>query len=143
MHSGQVARSFAAKSGSWHIASVLLPLIGARLHGWLDELVAILYVLGIYVLHLHGLALGVAIGAAIVHFSLARFTRYPQGTWGVISFRTHGFIELAEGLTVLAALWLVGGDAPLTTRAFLAIMGTSQLVAFSFSDYRWPVEPRA
>jgi hypothetical protein len=62
----------AVKSGSWHIADVLFAPIGARLHGWLDELVAILYVLGIYVLHLHGLALGQADPSRI----LQRFVAY-------------------------------------------------------------------
>jgi hypothetical protein len=133
----------AAAIGSWHIASVLFPWLGVRLHGWLDEIVAILYLLGAYSLHLHGVALGVAIVAAIVHFSLARFTRYPRGTWGLISFRTHAFIELGEGLGVLAATLLLLGDEPTVVRLFLAIMGTGQLIAFSFSDYRWPVEARA
>ena len=59
---------------------MLYPLIGARLHGWLDDLVALTYLFGILLLHL--------------------------------------------------------GDG---ARAFLALMGFTQFVAFGFSDYR-PLE---
>jgi hypothetical protein len=116
---------------------MLFPLIGARLHGWLDDLVVLIYLVGAYLVGLHGIALAAALGAASVHFGLARCTDYPQGSLKLISFRTHAFIELAEGIAVLAAALAV--DGPLVgARGFLVLMGVSQLTAFGFSDYRWP-----
>ncbi|HVR63648.1 MAG TPA: hypothetical protein VMU50_17225 [Polyangia bacterium] len=115
---------------------MIYPLIGARLHGWLDDLVALTYLAGAWLLHLRGVALAIAIAGAAVHFTLTRFTDYPQGTVKLIPFRTHAFIELSEGIAVLAATWLLAGDATVGGHAFLTLMGLSQFVAFGFSDYR-------
>jgi hypothetical protein len=116
---------------------VLFPLIGARLHGWLDDLVAATYLLGILLLHLDGAPRAAAIAGAAVHFTLTRLTNYPQGTFKLIPFRTHAFIELGEGLAILAAAALLTA-APAAARLFLGLLGLSQLGAFAFSDYRAP-----
>jgi hypothetical protein len=110
-------------------------LIPPRLHGWLDDLVALTYLAGWWWLGLTGLAAAVAWAGAIAHFLLTRFTDYPQGTWKLIPFRTHAFIELGEGLLVLAATWLLVSQVSPAGRAFLTFMGATQLVAFAFSDY--------
>lgn len=114
---------------------MLFPLIGPRLHGWLDDLVALIYVAGALALGLRGAALAIAIGGALVHFSLTRLTNYPQGTFKLIPLRAHAFIELAEGLAVLAASLAFAADRPLAQRLFLGAMGASQLGAFALSDY--------
>jgi 4-hydroxybenzoate polyprenyltransferase len=113
---------------------MLFPLIGARLHGWLDDLVALTYLVGLYALGLQGTARLAALAGAVAHFLLTRFTNYRQGTFKLIPFRVHAFIELAEGIAVLAAAVLLSGQ-PSIARLFLAFMGTSQFVAFAFSDY--------
>jgi hypothetical protein len=120
---------------------MLFPLIGARLHGWLDDVVVLLYLAGAFALGLGGGALAIAVGGAIVHFALTRLTDYPQGTFKVIPFRVHAFIELAEGLAVLAATLAFTGDRPLLQRLFLGLLGASQLGAFALSDYSTPRTP--
>jgi hypothetical protein len=114
---------------------VLYPLIGARLHGWLDDLVVGVYLLGVVLLGLHDGARVAALAGAAVHFTLTRLTNYPQGTFKLIPFRTHAFIELGEGIGILAAAVALAGAAPGPARLFLALMGLSQLGAFAFSDY--------
>jgi hypothetical protein len=116
---------------------VLFPLIGARLHGWLDELVAAIYVLGVVLLGLHDGARAAALAGAAVHFTLTRLTRYPQGTFKLIPFRVHAFIELGEGLGLVAATLLLTA-APTPARLFLGFMGATQIGAFAFSDYTVP-----
>jgi hypothetical protein len=115
---------------------VLLPFIGPRLHGWLDDLVVVAYLLGAHFLGLHGLAFAIAAGGAVVHFLLTRCTQYPQGTWPLVSFRAHAFIELGEGLAVLVAASTLLHHATGVARVFLSIMGALQFGAFAFSDYR-------
>ena len=112
------------------------PLIGPRLHGWLDDLVVLTYLGGAWLLGLHGAARAIAVAGAATHFLLTRLTDYPQGTIKLIPFRKHAFIELAEGVAVLVATLLLTSAAPLGQRLFLALMGASQFVAFGFSDYR-------
>jgi len=121
---------------------MIFPLIGARLHGWLDDLVVLIYVAGAFALGLHGAAFAIALGGAVVHFLLTRLTDYPQGTFKLIPFRAHAFIELGEGLAVLAASLAFAADRPLAQRLFLGAMGISQLGAFALSDYDWPMTRR-
>ncbi len=116
---------------------MFLPLIGPRLHGWLDDLVAATYLLGVVLLGLQGAARVVAITGAAVHFMLTRFTNYPQGTFKLIPFRTHAFIELGEGIGILVSSIALTA-APPGARGLLALMGLSQFVAFAFSDYATP-----
>jgi 4-hydroxybenzoate polyprenyltransferase len=122
---------------------MLFPLIPPRLHGWLDDLVVLVYLAGALLLHLSGAAAALAFGGAAFHCLLTRFTDYPQGTWKRIPFRTHAVIELGEGLLVLAGTAALATAAPLPGRLFLFGMGLSQLVAFGFSDYgpRLPDRP--
>jgi len=114
---------------------VLFPLIGVRLHGWLDDIVVLVYLLGTVGFGLYGVAAAIALAGAAVHFALTRATDYPQGSWKLISFRSHAFIELAEGVAVLAATAVLTTSHPPAARVFLAAMGASQLGAFAFSDY--------
>jgi len=114
---------------------MIFRLIGPRLHGWLDDLVVLVYLAGAFAFGLRGAALAIAIGGAIVHFLLTRFTNYPQGTFKLIPFRVHAFIELGEGMAVLAASLMFAADRPLAQRLFLGAMGVSQLSAFALSDY--------
>ena len=114
---------------------VLYPLIGVRLHGWLDDIVVLVYLLGTVAFGLYGVAAAIALAGAAVHFALTRVTDYPQGSWKLISFRRHAFIELAEGVAVVAATAALTTSHPPAARVFLAAMGASQLGAFAFSDY--------
>lgn len=115
---------------------MIYPLIGPRLHGWLDDLVSLVYLAGAWALHLHGAPLTVALLGALIHFTLTRVTNYPQGTWKRLSFRTHAYVELGEGVLVGAAT--VALRAPAPALYFLAFMTASQAMAFAFSDYDWP-----
>ena len=115
---------------------MIYPLIGPRLHGWLDDTVALIYLGGAAVLGLQGAALAIAICGGLVHFLLTRLTDYPQGTLPLLTFRQHAFVELGEGVAVLAATSLLVSNAPAAVRLFLMFMGASQLLAFAFSDYR-------
>ena len=114
---------------------MFLPLIGPRLHGWLDDVVVLVYLLGAFFLHLRGAALAVALAAAAVHFLLTRFTNYPQGTFKLIPFRVHAFLELGEGFVVIVATSQVVPAHASAASVFLLFMGVAQLGAFSFSSY--------
>ncbi|HVU52268.1 MAG TPA: hypothetical protein VHL80_16355 [Polyangia bacterium] len=117
---------------------MLLPIIGARLHGWLDDVVVLVYLAGALALRLRGAALAVALAGAGFHFLLTRLTNYPQGTFKVIPFRAHAFLELGEGIAVIVVTWATARGVPLLSSGasvFLLLMGVSQLGAFSFSRY--------
>ena len=113
---------------------MLFPLIGVRLHGWLDDVVVLLYLVGAWALRLGGAGLAVAVAGAAAHFLLTRLTDYPHGAVKLIPFRVHAFIELGEGIGVGVAAALLGSQ-PAPVRGFLALMALSQVGAFTLSDY--------
>jgi hypothetical protein len=114
---------------------VLLPLIGARLHGWLDDLVVLVYLLGAALIPLHGAALDLALAGATFHFLLTRLTNYPQGTFKLIPFRAHAVLELGEGIALIVATSCLLSFQRPAAFVFLIVMGASQLGAFAFSNY--------
>jgi hypothetical protein len=114
---------------------VLFALIGVRLHGWLDDVVVLVYLAGTIVFGLYGAAALIALAGASVHFVLTRLTDYAQGSWRLLPFRGHAFVELAEGVGVLAASLALTTSHPPAARVFLTAMGAAQLGAFAFSDY--------
>jgi hypothetical protein len=121
---------------------VLLRLVPPRVHAYLDDGVVLLYLMGSFIVGLRERAMAIALMGAVIHFFITRFTNYPAGTVRLLSFRTHGVIELLEGLLVLGATWvLLPGHAPGKHLAFLTFMGVLQLLAFALSDYRWPLAP--
>ena len=110
---------------------MIWPIIGARLHGWLDDLVVLIYAAAAFA-PIHRTAMLITVGGAFVHLVLTRITDYPQGAYRLISFRTHAYVELCEGIAVAGAAWMFTAGPE---RIFLLLMGLSQLGAFSFSDY--------
>lgn len=117
---------------------MLLRLVPPRIHAFLDDGVILLYLMGSFIVGLRERAMAIALVGAAIHFFITRFTNYPAGTVKLLSFRTHGFIELFEGIFVLAATWLLlPGNAPGKHIAFLTFLGLLQIAAFAFSDYRW------
>lgn len=116
----------------------MLPLIPARLHAFLDDLVVFAYLFGAWLFGLEGTAAIIAASGAALHFVLTRLTSYPAGPLKPLPFRIHAFVELGEGVAVLLATFTLLGAHPAPVRAFLAFMGASQFGAFAFSDYRAP-----
>ena len=121
---------------------MLRRLIPPQIHGWLDDAVVLTYLIGAFILKLGGTAMTIALGGALVHFILSRFTHYPQGYVKLIPFRVHAFIELAEGLAVLGCAWSLLDRSHMGPIVFFTFLGLSQVVAFLFSDYRWPLPER-
>lgn len=106
---------------------MLFPLLPIRLHGWLDEVATLSYLVVAFTQRFTGLAFGLLVLMAAVHFTNTRLTDYPQGQLKAYSLALHAKIELAEGLLLLAAATLLPLD--LDQRVWFLIFGGSQLMA--------------
>jgi hypothetical protein len=116
---------------------MLVKWIPVRLHGWLDEVATMSYLVAAFVTPVHGLAFGLLLAGAAVHFLNTRLTDYPQGQLKLYSLATHAKIELAEGLVMLVAAFAFVG-ASLDQQLTFAILGGSQLGAALLGDTRLP-----
>lgn len=121
-------------------SSLIIPFMSARLHGVLDDIVSVTYILAAWLLNFSTAGWTIAIGGALVHFLLTRTTNYPQGQLKWIDFRTHAYVELMEGVAVIVLAWaFLGSEGGLLgERVALTFLGANQFVAFAFTDYRWP-----
>jgi hypothetical protein len=117
----------------------MYPLLPPRLHAWLDEGVLPTYAAVAVLLPLHGAALALLLYCGLQHFVVTRITRYPRGTWPLISFPVHARLDLLEGVLLLIGAGLLSSEGGLT-RILLATFGVLQVGAFALSDTRWPAD---
>jgi hypothetical protein len=117
---------------------MLISLLPARLHGWLDDLASLSYLAAALFLGFEGAALALVLLGAMVHLLNTRLTDYPQGSIKVYPLRVHAYIELCEGAAMLAGA--VGLSALSTWQhAALYLFGLSQIGAALTSDLTPPV----
>ncbi len=72
---------------------------------------------------------------AIGGFLVCMCTRYPIGVLPLISFRTHGKIELACVPLLIVMPWLAGFSAVPGARVFFVTMGIALALLYWATDY--------
>src|SRR5688572_15530482 len=107
---------------------MLVSLIPPRLHGWLDELATLTYLVVAFAFGFHGASFFILIAAALVHFTNTRLSDYPQGTFKCYPMRTHAVIELVEGTIVLASGFVLL-DLSGTQKGLVLALGAAQIGA--------------
>ena len=83
---------------------MLFPLIGARLHGWLDDLVVLIYLAGAFALGLRGGALAIAIGDTVQMLQYSTYSVIsPEGCASILWKSAERAPEAAESLGITAS----------------------------------------
>lgn len=121
---------------------MIYPVLRARLHGWLDDMAALVSLVGAYLFALAGPALVVFVVAAGAQFAVARLTDYPHGSVRLLPLRLHAFVELGLGLALFAAAALLA-QVTLPQRLFLCAIAGWQVTAFVLADVRTVPAPAA
>lgn len=110
--------------------------LNARLHGVLDLVTVVLFVVGPLAFRLGGSPAEIAYGLAIVHLVMSLLTRYPLGIRKVIPFVVHGIVELVVGVFLLILPTLAGYAPGSPARRFYMIMGAIILIVWALTAYR-------
>ena len=120
----------------------LMNLLNARLHGFLDVVTVVVFLLAPFLFGLGGYVAAVAWGFAVVHLLMTLFTRYPLGVVKVIPFPIHGVVELVVGVVlVLAMPRLLAASLGSPARTFFVGAGVAILAVWALTRYR--ESPRA
>ena len=110
--------------------------ITPHLHGVLDYVVVVLFLLAPTLFGFGGTAALLAYALAGVHLLMTVLTDFPLGFVGrVIPFRVHGTVELVVGAALAVLPWLltdVFGEAAL----FFSAAGVAILLVWLLTDYR-------
>jgi hypothetical protein len=110
--------------------------IDARIHGVLDIVIVLVFLLGPAVFGLGGSPAAIAYALAAIHLVMTLLTRYPMGIRKVIPFFVHGIVELIVGV-VLVILPTIEGYAPGSpARRFYTLIGAAILVIWALTAYR-------
>ena len=112
-------------------------LLNARLHGFLDLVIVVVFVLAPFVFGLGGYVAVVAWGLAVVHLVMTLLTRFPLGVVKMIPFPLHGIVELVVGVVlVLAMPRLLGASPDSPARTFFTGSGVAILAVWELTRYR-------
>ena len=117
-------------------------LLNARLHGFLDLITVVVFLLAPFFFGLGGYVAAVAWGLAAVHLLMTLLTRFPLGLLKVIPFPIHGAVELVVGATlVLAMPRLLGAGPGSPARTFFIGAGVAILMVWVLTRYRESPRP--
>lgn len=110
-------------------------ILDARVHGALDLVTVLLFLVGPLLFGLGGSPAAIAYALAIVHLLMTLFTRFPLGRWKVIPFPLHGIVELIVGVALLILPSYAGYAPGSPARRFYLGMGALILVVWALTAY--------
>lgn len=111
-------------------------ILTARIHGVLDLVTVVVFLLGPLLLGLGGSPAAIAYTLAAVHLLMTLFTRFPMGVWKQIPFVVHGIVELVVGIGLLLLPTFAGYGPGSPARRFYIAMGAVILVVWALTAYR-------
>jgi len=118
--------------------------ISPRAHGILDYAIVAVFLNAPMVLGFSGTPASTLYWLAGIHVLVTGMTAFPYGAFHVIPFRVHGVIDVALGLFLIAAPWLLGFAADAGARNFFLVVGILIFAIIALTDYtpRPEVPPR-
>jgi peptidoglycan/LPS O-acetylase OafA/YrhL len=111
-------------------------ILTARIHGMLDFVIVVLFLIGPLVMGLGGSPAAISYSLAIVFLLLTLMTRFPAGRWKTIPFVVHGIIELIIGIVLLILPSFEGYSPGSPARRFYLAMGGLILVIWALTAYQ-------
>jgi hypothetical protein len=117
------------------IARQGMRILGARIHGVIDLVIAVVFLLAPVFVGLGGRPAAISYTLGIVHLVLTLLTRFPMGIRKVIPFVVHGIIELIVGVALLLLPSFDGYSPGSPAQRFYLFMGGSILVIWALTAY--------
>jgi hypothetical protein len=105
-----------------------------RIHGYLDYVTVVIFLIAPLVLGLEGLSAVISYALAVIHLLMTILTDFPFGFAKMIHFKKHGWVETVVGPLVLLLPFIVGLYE--TARIFYITMGIIIIVVSLLTDYK-------
>ncbi len=110
--------------------------ISPRLHGYLDYVTVVVFLLAPTLIGLTGLPAQLAYALAGIHLVMTLLTDFPLGVAKLIPFPMHGWIERAVGPLLVLASFLPGFATDTTAQVFYLVMGVVIIAVGLLTDYQ-------
>lgn len=113
-----------------------MKLISPRMHGYLDFLTVILFLLAPALFGLNQLPSLLAYSLAVIHLIVTLASDFPFGIIKIIPFPIHGWIERIVGPTLIAVPFILGFSADEIARNFYIAAGIIIIAVGLLTDYQ-------
>jgi hypothetical protein len=113
-------------------------LIRHRLHGGLDYVTVVGFLVAPTLLGLNGTPAWIAYGLSGVHLILTLLTAFPLGLYKVVPMAVHGALELAVAIALLPAPWILKFSSEAPARNFMVGSGMVIFMVWLLTRYRDP-----
>ena len=113
-----------------------MKIINPRIHGILDYVVVVLFLLAPTLIGFSGIPMILAYALAGIHLALTLVTDFPLGVVKLIPFTIHGWIEYAVGPVLVLVPFIFGFDADVPARYFYIVVGITIIAVALLTDYK-------
>lgn len=120
----------------------MIKVLDPTVHGVLDYVLALAFLLLPGVLDFSDTAAGLSYIAGVLVLGVSLLTSYPLGALKLIPFSVHGVLEAIAAAAWLVSPWLLGFAGDAAARNFFVIAGAGLLLAAALTDYRATKERR-
>ncbi len=119
-----------------------MKVISPRIHGYLDFLTVVIFLLAPTLLGLSQLSAILAYGLAVVHLIVTLASDFPFGLVKLIPFTIHGWIERMVGPLLIAVPFILNFSDEDLARNFYIAMGIIIIIVGVLTDYQAEVRVR-
>jgi hypothetical protein len=112
-----------------------MKIISAKIHGYLDYLVILIFLCAPALLHLSLLPAVISYSLAGIHLLLTLLTDFPLGALKLVPLKWHGIIELVVGPVLAALPFILGFGSEPAAQYFYVVNGIVILLVWSLTDY--------
>jgi hypothetical protein len=111
-----------------------MKIISPRVHGYLDYVTVVLFLVAPTLIGLTGMAGTFAYMLAGIHLAMTLVTDFPLGAAKLLPFTIHGWVERVVGPVLILLPFGLGFDAP--ARSFYIVIGIVIVLIGLLTDYR-------
>lgn len=111
-----------------------MKILSPRIHGYLDYVTVVIFLIAPLLLGLEGLSAIIAYVLAAIHLLMTILTDFSLGFAKLIPFKKHGWVETVVGPIVLLLPFIVGLYE--TARIFYITMGIIIIIVSLITDYK-------
>ncbi len=112
-----------------------MKVISAKVHGFLDYLVVLIFLVAPSALHLSMVPGAISYTLAGVHLGLTLLTDFPLGAFKLVPLKWHGMVEMIVGPALIALPFILGFTSEPAAEYFYVVNGAVILVVWFLTDY--------
>lgn len=113
-----------------------MKIIDAKVHGMIDYLVVAFLILSPTIFGMNETTSMVTYALGGIHLILTLLTDFDYGRFSVLSFKTHGFIEIMVAMALVPIALLLGDEETAFARQYFLALAGVIFVVWVLTNYK-------